>query len=115
MICALFNIPNQEDTAKIIQLFGEKRVSAILHKNKLVMNSADYQESLEQILYVTEPNKYNEQYPLPELETILHNPKQRYIQRLMQIYTEDELLAQAKAKNVTLTSLLQIKKFLMKP
>lgn len=114
LISALFNIPNQEDTAKLIKLFGEKRVRNTLKKSKPIILEEDYQEMEEQILYVTSPNEYYNKYELPSMDEILHNPKQRHIEKLMEIYSEEELLDIAKSKNINLTTLLQIKKILTK-
>lgn len=115
LISAFFNIPNQEDTEKIIQLFGEKRVLKVLNKHKLIMTPEDYQESYEQIQYTISPEEYFNNFDLPDLDAILHNPKQRHIDKLHQIYTEDELLKMVKDKNISLSALTQIKKFLNKP
>ncbi|MBC8236930.1 MAG: hypothetical protein H8E76_01755 [Helicobacteraceae bacterium] len=115
LISAFFNIPNQEDTIKIIQLFGEKRVLKVLDKHKLIMSPEDYQESYEQIQYAISPKEYFDNFTLPDLDLILHNPKQRHIDKLQQIYTEDELLDMAKDKHIGLSALMQIKKFLSNP
>ena len=114
LVSALFNIPNQEDTAKLLQLFGEKRVRNILKKHKLIMRVDDYTEMDEQIEYITSPNIYHERHALPSLDSILHNPKQRYIDKLLEVYSEGELLNMAKNEHVNLTTLLQIKKFISK-
>ena len=115
LISAFFNIPNQEDTAKLIELFGEPRVRNILKKNKPIINDDDYKEINEQIAYVMSPQDYYNTHILPSIDDILHYPKQRYIEKLTQEYTEDEILDLAKSKDVNLTTLTQIKKFLMKP
>ena len=115
LVLALFNIPNQEDTAKLLQLFGETRVRNILKKHKLIMSLDDYTEMDEQIEYILTPNIYHERHELPSLDSILHHPKQRYIDKLLEVYSEDELLNKAKEEHVNLTTLLQIKKFFSKP
>jgi hypothetical protein len=111
LVSAFFNIPNQEDTATLIQLFGEKRVRNILKKNKLIMSDEDFQETTQQIEYAVHPEKFFESYPLPELDAILHHPKQRYIDKLLQNYSEEEILSMAKKEKVSLSTQLQIKKF----
>ncbi|MFT5660173.1 MAG: hypothetical protein ACI9TV_000813 [Sulfurimonas sp.] len=113
LVSALFNIPNQEDTTKLLELFGEVRVRNILKKQKFIMRLDDYNEMDEQIQYVLSPNTYHETHELPPIDTILHHPKQRHIDRLRQIYSEDVLLDIAKESQVNLTTLLQIKKFLL--
>ena len=115
LISAFFNIPNQEDTKKLIQLFGEKRVRNILRKNKLIMSAEDYKEIDEQIEYAVSPNSYYETHGVPNIEDVLHNPKQRNIDKMTQVFSEDEILAMAKTENVNLSTLLHIKKFLTKP
>ena len=114
LISALFNIPNQDDTNKLIELFGEKRVRNTLKKNKDIILKEDYKEMEEQILYAISPKEYFQTHLIPQIDEILHNPKQRYIDKLIQTHSEEELLQIAKTKNVSLTTMLQIKKFLMK-
>lgn len=115
LIEAFLNIPNQEDTIKLIQLFGEKRVRTTLKKKKFLISDSDYQEIDEQIQYAVSEDTYHESHELPTIDAILHNPKQRHVDKLMEIYSEVELLDMAKAKNVNLTTLLQIKKYFIKP
>ena len=115
LISAFFNIPNQEDTVKIIQLFGKKRVLKVLNKHKLIMNPQDYQESYEQIQYATSPKEYFDNFTLPDLDTILHNSKQRHMDKVQELYTEDELLQMAKEKEISLSTVMLIKKLLNKP
>jgi hypothetical protein len=114
LISAFFNIPNQDDTKKLIELFGEKRVRNILKKNKEIILKEDYKEVDEQIFYAVSPNEYFLKYTIPDIDYILHNPKQRYIDKLLLTYEEDDILEMAKSKNVSLTTTLQIKKFLTK-
>jgi hypothetical protein len=114
LISAFFNIPNQDDTKKLIELFGEKRVRNILKKNKDIILKEDYKEVDEQIFYAVSPNEYFLKYTIPDIDYILHNPKQRYIDKLLLTYEEDDILEMAKSKNVSLTTTLQIKKFLTK-
>jgi len=114
LISAFFNIPNQEDTATLIQLFGEVRVRNILKKNKFILSVSDYEEINEQIIYAVSPDKYNSEYSIPELLEVLENPKQRHVERLMLVYSQEEILDIAKSKHISLSNLLQIKKFLTK-
>ncbi|MDF1875659.1 hypothetical protein JHD48_07925 [Sulfurimonas sp. SAG-AH-194-I05] len=112
LISIYLNIPNQEDTSKLIELFGEKRVKNVLNKTQDLMNSNDYQETYEQIEYVLNPLEYRKKYALPIIEVVLHNPKQRYIDLLQEEYSDEEILNLAKVNNVNLSSSLQIKKML---
>ena len=115
LISAFFNIPNQEDTLKTIQLFGVKRVLRVLHKHKLIMTPEDYQENYEQIQYATSPKEYYDNFTLPDVDIVLQHPKQRHVDKLKELYTEDALLQMAKDKDISLSTLMQIKKFLNKP
>ena len=79
------------------------------------MNPQDYQESYEQIQYATSPKEYFDNFTLPDLDTILHNPKQRHMDKVQELYTEDELLQMAKEKEISLSTVMLIKKLLNKP
>lgn len=114
LISSFFSIPYQEDTNKLIQLFGEKRVRNILKKNKPIMSDEDYKEIDEQIEYAISPNSYYTNHQIPNIDEVLHNPKQRYVDKLTSIFPEDQILDMAKTGNVSLSTLIQIKKFLTK-
>ena len=112
LISVYLNTPNQKDIAKLIELFGEKRVREILNKNKAYMNPDDYNEVVEQIEYAISTQQYNENYPLPPLEDILSHPKQRYLDVLVKSYSHEKLLNIARANNINFTAMFQLKKML---
>jgi len=115
LIDAFLNIPNQEDTITLIKLFGEKRVRNTLNRKRVFLSFSEFAEIDEQIQYAISPEDYHSSHELPAIDEILHNPKQRHIEKLMQKYSEEELLNIAKDNNVNLSNQLQIKKYFTKP
>ena len=77
------------------------------------MTPEDYQENYEQIQYATSPKEYYDNFTLPDVDIVLQHPKQRHVDKLKELYTEDALLQMA--KDISLSTLMQIKKFLNKP
>ncbi len=110
LISVYLQTPNQEDTERLVELFGSKRVISTLEKTRSLMLQEDATEAHEQIEYATEPETYFAKYRLPSLEHILKRPRKRYIDALMETYKPAELIDLAKGYGATFPTLFQIKK-----
>ena len=112
LISIYLNTPNQEDIQTLLQQFGEHRVLHVLEKNRPFMNKSDYSEAKEQIEYLLSPEEYIQKHELPTIEQLVQEPKQRYVEILMQQYSPQKILEMLKPYNITYPSLFRIQKIL---
>ncbi len=112
LISIYLNTPNQEDIQTLVQQFGEHRVLHVLEKNRPFMNKNDYSEAKEQIEYFLSPEEYIQKHEQPTIEQLIQEPKQRYVEILMQQYSPQRILEMVKSYNITYPSLFRIQKML---
>ena len=110
LIAIYLKQPNQADTNTLLSLFGSTRVKSVLKKIEVSLDPVDYNEAKEQIEYAISKKRYKKEYPLPPVEKILANPKERYIEMLQEKYSKERIIAMAEANNISYNAMFKIKK-----
>jgi len=110
LIAIYLKQPNQADTNTLLYLFGSTRVKRVLKKIEDTLDPADYNEAKEQIEYAISKKRYKKEHPLPPVEKILANPKERYIEMLQEKYSKKRIIAMAEANNISYNAMFKIKK-----
>ncbi len=112
LIAIYLKQPNQVDTNTLLYLFGTTRVKKVLKKTEETLDPVDYNEAKEQIEYAISKKRYKKEHPLPPVEKILANPKERYIEMLQEKYSKKRIIAMAEANNLSYNAMFKIKKLL---
>ena len=102
--------PNQADINTLLYLFGSTRLKRVLKKIEVALEPVDYNEAKEQIEYAISKKRYKKEHPLPTIENILENPKERYIEILQEKYSKKHIIAMAEANNISYNAMFKIKK-----
>jgi len=110
LIAIYLKQPNQADTNTLLYLFGSTKLKRILKKVEATLDPADYNEAKEQIEYAISKKRYKKEHPLPPVEKILANPKERYIEMLQEKYSKKRIIAMAEANNISYNAMFKIKK-----
>jgi len=110
MIAIYLKQPNQVDTNTLLYLFGSTRMKKVLQKIEAILDPIDYKEAKEQIEYAISKKRYKKEHPLPSLEKILENPKERYIEILQEKYSKKRIISMAEANNISYNAMFKIKK-----
>ena len=112
LIAIYLKQPNQTDTHTLLYLFGSKRVKKVLQKVQQYIDIKDYNEAKEQIEYAISKTRYQTNYVLPAVESIMKEPKERYIEILQEKYSKDKIISMAISNNVSYSSLFKLKKII---
>ena len=112
LIAIYLKQPNQVDINTLLYLFGTTRIKKILKKTEETLDPVDYNEAKEQIEYAISKKRYKKEHPLPPVEKILANPKERYIEMLQEKYSKKRIIAMAEANNLSYNAMFKIKKLL---
>jgi len=110
LIAIYLKQPNQADTNTLLYLFGSTRVKRVLKKIEAILDSVDYNEAKEQVEYAISKKRYKKEHPLPPIEKVLENPKERYIEMLQEKYSKKRIIAMAEANNISYNAMFKIKK-----
>ena len=110
LIAVYLKQPNQADINTLLYLFGSTRLKRVLKKIEDTLDLVDYNEAKEQIEYAISKKRYKKEHPLPPVEKILENPKERYIEMLQEKYSKKRIIAMAEANNISYNAMFKIKK-----
>ncbi len=110
LIAIYLKQPNQADINTLLFLFGSARVKNVLKKIEAILDPLDYNEPKEQIEYAISKKRYKKEHPLPPIEKVLANPKERYIEILQEKYSKKRIIAMAEANNISYNAMFKIKK-----
>lgn len=113
LIATYLKTPNQKDTNTLLYIFGAARLKKVLEKIKSYIDMKDYDEAQEQIEYAIDKNSFIEKHSnLININTALTDPKERYIEPLLQKYSKEQLLDMASANSLSYGRLFKLKKLL---
>lgn len=112
LITLYLDQPDEDDTFRLIELFGLERVQKVAEKKIKPVLAKTYKEVSEQIAFIQNPELFFATTVAPSVESFLTYPTKRHAARLVKLYGKDHMLEMSETDALTFAKRFQIRKMI---